>query len=226
MSSNPYSLLIFDWDGTLLDSIASIVGCTQTTLEELEIEPVEEARIRGAIGLGIRETVEHLAPGCDDELFHRIREVYRRHWFATYSRRPVLFAGVKRTLRQLAGRGYLLAVATAKGRKGLLQDLAATGLADLFQATRTMDEAPSKPDPRMLLDILEELDVEARDALMIGDTTYDLEMAANAGIAAVAVSTGSHSRATLDGAGALDCLGGVTELVSWLDRRAARAALA
>ncbi len=224
MSRNPYRLLVFDWDGTLLDSIASIVRCTQITLEELGIGPVEESRIRDAIGLGIRETVERFVPGCDDALFRRICEVYRRHWFETYSRRPVLFEGVERTLNELAGRGYFLAVATAKGRRGLLQDLAATGLDGLFQATRTMDEAPSKPNPRMLFDILEELGVETREALMIGDTTHDLEMAANAGMAALAVSTGSHSRAALNGAAALDCLDSVADLVPWLDRRAAVAA--
>lgn len=211
-----FDLLVFDWDGTLLDSIASIVRCTQETLRRLDVGPVDEGTIRGAIGLGIRETVEHFVPGCSDRLFLEICQVYRGLWFDTYSRQPVLFAGVEQTLELLRGRGYLMAVATAKSRRGLTRDFSTTGVSRFFDASRTLDEAPSKPAPGMLLDILGELGVPASRALMVGDTTHDLEMASNAAVAAVGVCSGSHPRERLVEAAALACLESVTELPGWL----------
>ncbi len=215
-----YRLVIFDWDGTLLDSVGSIVACTQATLAELDVAKVPESTIRSVIGLGIRETVETLSPGCDEELFQRVLGTYRRLWFGGYSARPVLFAGVPETLDELRGRGYLLAVATAKGRIGLDADLAANGLTGHFAATRTVNEAPSKPHPGMVLDILDELGVPAAEALMVGDTTHDLRMAANAGVAGVGVYSGSQPRAELEALAPAACLASAVELPAWLVRRA------
>lgn len=215
-SNGRFQLLIFDWDGTLLDSIGSIVDCTQATLRELGMKLASEETIRSGIGLGLRETVERFAPGCDERLFGRIVEVYRRLWFDTYSLRPKLFPGVCQTLEGLHGEGYLLAVATAKSRRGLNRDLGKTGLAERFDATRTVDEAASKPHPQMILDIVEELGARASRTLMIGDTTHDLEMAWNAGADAVAVCSGSHDRPGLEGAQPLACLESIAELPEWL----------
>ena len=187
-----WRLFVFDWDGTLFDSISSIVNCTVTTLRELGHPEVEVEDIRGAIGLGLRETVNLFSPGCDDELFRRIVEVYRKHWFGTYSKQPNLFPGVPSLLERLAEAGHLLAVATAKGRAGLTQDLARADLLNRFHATRTVDESPSKPSPQMLLDIMDELGVVPHESLMIGDTTHDLQMAGNAGVEAIAVCSGSQ----------------------------------
>ena len=209
-------LVVFDWDGTLLDSVASIVDCTQRALKELDQPPVEAQRIRSAIGLGLREIVERFAPGCDDALFHQIVEVYGKHWFATYGNQSVLFPGVPELLDRLGQKGVLLAVATAKGRRGLEMDLERTGLTGFFHASRTVDEARSKPHPQMLLDILKELGMRAGESLMVGDTVHDLQMAGNAGISCVAVASGTESRLLLAEQAPLACLENVGELEAWL----------
>lgn len=208
--------MIFDWDGTLLDSISSIVACTQATMEELGEGRVEESVIRGAIGLGLRETVDRLAPGCDEELYGRIVQVYRRLWFDTYIHQPRLFPGTRQVLQELVNRGYLLAVATAKGRRGLDEDLTKTGLSETFQATRTVDEAHSKPHPQMILDILGELGVAASQSLTVGDTTHDMLMAHNARSDAAAVLTGSQDRAQLSQASPLVFFDNLRQLPAWL----------
>jgi phosphoglycolate phosphatase len=215
----PFHLLVFDWDGTLLDSISSIVECTQRALQELEQPPVPDEQIRDAIGLGLRQTVERFAPGCDEALFRAIVETYGRHWVETYCHRPRLFPGVRALLEELQKRGYLLGLATAKGRRGLTRDLEATGMSDTFLATRTVDEALSKPHPQMILDIADELGVTIDRTLMIGDAIHDLEMAHNARAAVVAVCSGSQSRAALEQARPLTCLDNVTQLAAWLSPR-------
>ncbi len=209
-------LLVFDWDGTLMDSVATIVACTQAALGDIGLGELPEATIRNTIGLGLRETAEILHPGCDDEMFARIMESYRKHWFSTYRDRPMLFRGVGPMLQTLADAGFLLAVATGKSRRGLDHVLTQTGLDGVFQATRTVDEAFSKPHPQMLLDILEDLGVKAEEALMIGDTTFDLQMARNARTASLGVCTGSHGREELESLGPVACLERVVELPEWL----------
>lgn len=220
-----FRLLIFDWDGTLLDSIASILACTRDTLEELGLPPVADDRIRGVIGLGLRETVEVLAPGCDEVLYQAILDVYRRLWVENWSHKPILFPGVPELLADLSRQGYLLAVATAKGRTGLDLDLASTGLGGSFDATRTVSESRSKPDPEMVLDLAAELGVSPNGALVIGDTCHDLEMAGNAGAASVGVCSGSQTRASLESCRPLACLEGVVDLREWLKERARVAAV-
>ncbi|HKV07417.1 MAG TPA: HAD-IA family hydrolase [Thermoanaerobaculia bacterium] len=214
-------LLVFDWDGTLMDSIGPIVACTQTTIRELGLGELPEKTIRGTIGLGLRETIDILSPGCGEELYGEILECYRKHWVATYRDVPPLFAGVEGMLRGLAEDGYLLAVATGKSRRGLEYALAQTGLHGIFHATRTVDEAFSKPHPQMLLDILDDLGVPPAEAVMIGDTTYDLEMAKNARTPSIGVCTGSHGREELESFGPVVCLDQVVDLAAWLAGRAA-----
>ena len=216
LSGQSFRLLVFDWDGTLMDSIGSIVACTRATLEDLGLPGLPDEKIRDTIGLGLRETVDVLWPGGGDELYNQVLECYRKHWLSTWRDQPVLFEGVCDLLRELEAEGYLLAIATGKGRRGLDHVLEQTGLAHLFHATRTVDEAFSKPHPQMLLDILDELGVSPRDAVMIGDTTYDLEMARNAGTAAVGVCTGSHCREELERLGPVACLEKVVGLREWL----------
>lgn len=223
MTGSRYKLVVFDWDGTLLDSIATIVGCTQATLMELGLPPANEADIRSAIGLGIRETVNSFCPGCSEETFDRIVEVYRRLWFERFVREPVLFEGVRILLEGLAREGLLLAVATAKSRRGLSADLERTHLGRFFQASRTVDEAASKPSPDMLLGILDELGVRPEEALMVGDAIHDLQMANNAGVASVGVTSGTTTREVLLGKGPLECLDTVTALPGWLARNAGSA---
>lgn len=195
---NHFELVVFDWDGTLMDSIAAIVACTEAAIESAGVEPPADPRaIRDSIGLGLRETIDFLCPDADPELERRVLEAYRELWLSDYKDRSIPFPGAREALERLAGDGYLLAVATSKSRRGLDRELGATRLGDLFHASRTADEARSKPHPQMLLDILDELGLLPASALMVGDTTYDLSMARSAGSPAVAVASGAHPRALL-----------------------------
>ncbi|HXO28109.1 MAG TPA: HAD-IA family hydrolase [Thermoanaerobaculia bacterium] len=217
-------LLVFDWDGTLMDSVGSIVGCTQAVIAELGLGEADETTIRGTVGLGLRETVDTLVPGCDDALYDVVLECYRRHWVATFRDRPLLFPGVRGMLGDLAQAGYLLAVATGKSRRGLEHAFDQTGLRGLFHASRTADEALSKPHPQMLLDILDQLGVRPRAALMIGDSVYDLRMAANAGTHGVAVLSGAHGREELAAEAPRVVLEQIVELPAWLANESGAAA--
>lgn len=218
-----YRLLIFDWDGTLMDSIAAIVGCMQQAAADLGRDRLSEETIRGAVGLGLAEMLARMGIELSAEESERLIERYRHHWFATFRERPRLFARARETVETLRSRGHLLAIATGKGRRGLDRDLAATGLDVLFDASRTADEARSKPDPMMLHALLDELGVAAGEALMIGDAAFDLEMASRAGMDAVGVLSGTHGREALMSCSPLDCLRDVTALPDWLLQRAERA---
>ncbi|HKI87261.1 MAG TPA: HAD-IA family hydrolase [Thermoanaerobaculia bacterium] len=212
-----FRLLVFDWDGTLFDSIASIVACTRQTLAELGLPSIAPERVRATVGLGLKETILELSSGSTDpELHRRVIETYRMHWRQEFSRRPILFPDVRPTLAHLHEEGYLLAVATGKSRRGLDNDLAAAGIGDYFDGTRTVDEAPSKPSPQMLLDLMDELGARGSETLMIGDTSYDLLMAKHAGCASVGVLTGGHGRDELATASPLTLLEHLGELLAWL----------
>jgi len=217
-------LLVFDWDGTLMDSVGSIVGCTQAVIADLGLGEADETTIRGTVGLGLRETVDKLVPDCDDALYEVVLECYRRHWVATFRDQPLLFPGVRGMLGELAQTGYLLAVATGKSRRGLEHALDQTGLRGHFHASRTADEALSKPHPQMLLDILDQLGVRPRAAVMVGDSIYDLRMAANAGTHGVAVLSGAHGRAELAAEAPRVLLEQIAELPAWLANESGLAA--
>jgi phosphoglycolate phosphatase len=221
MSAKPrYRLIVFDWDGTLMDSIATIVACAAQAARDVGgSDPGTSVRSRQAIGLALDETARHILPGASDEVRAAWVERYRHHWFATYRDQPICFDGVGTLLEALAGEGYWLAVATGKSRKGLDRDLEVTGHGKYFLSTRTVNEGPSKPHPGMLIDILGELGVDRREALMVGDTTFDLQMACSAGVDAVAVLTGSHDRDALLACGPVACLSAATELPAWLAGR-------
>lgn len=223
--SLPYRLLVFDWDGTLVDSIGTIVECTRTTLSELELSVPAEPTLRGVIGLGLRETIDVIVPDCTDEIYDQIVLTYRKHWFGTFQKQTRLFDGARETLDSLRQLGYGLAVATGKSRRGLEGELASTGIQGHFLATRTATEARSKPHPQMLLDLLEELGTSPGEALMIGDTSYDLEMAREAGVAALGVTSGGHDVDELGRLDPLATLSGVRDLPAWLAARTERPAL-
>jgi phosphoglycolate phosphatase len=210
-------LVVFDWDGTLMDSIGTIVDCTLAAVGDVPGAPVPAAQtVRESIGLGLVETMQRFFPAGDPDLFTAVATAYRARWLDEYKDRVTLLPGVIEAVRHLAGAGYLVGVATAKSRAGLERELTKTGLGDLFHATRTVDEAPSKPAPGMLLQLFDELGVFAHQALMVGDTAWDLQMASNAGCGGVGVLTGGHSREQLEAAAALACLGSVAELPAWL----------
>lgn len=215
----PYDLLVFDWDGTLVDSISSIVECTKRALRDVGAPGVADDIIRRTIGLGIREMVDELVPGCDDPFFERICLAYRDYWFSAFGTHHQPFAGTDELLDELGAAGYLLGVATAKSRRGLEADFKRTALGRHFHASRTVDEAPPKPHPAMLEGLIDELGARAERTLMIGDTAHDLEMAANADTAAVGVLGGSHEREELETAAPLEILDGVLDLRAWLGSR-------
>ena len=210
-------LVVFDWDGTLLDSIGAIVECTYAMLDELGLPRIDEERVLGLIGSSLSNSVDALAPDAGEEIRTKVIETYRRLWFAEYHHRPVLIDGVEGVLERLVAREMFLAVATAKSRRGLAADLERTGLEAAFHASRTADESSPKPSPEMLLELLDELGVRAGEALMVGDSVHDVEMAHNAGVPVVAVASGAQSERALRRVGPLDCLASVVELLAWMD---------
>ncbi|MGD8914104.1 MAG: HAD-IA family hydrolase, partial [Candidatus Thiodiazotropha sp.] len=177
-----FELLVFDWDGTLMDSEAHIVACVEAAVRDLNLPVPSQDAIRNIIGLGLLEAVNTLFPGHKAGLHQEIANRYRVHFFKDSESPSQLFEGAREVLSKLSQQGYLLAVATGKGRKGLDYALESTGLAEFFHLTRCADETFSKPHPEMLNQILEQAGVEPEQALMIGDTEYDLEMAVNAGM--------------------------------------------
>lgn len=210
-----YELVIFDWDGTLMDSTKVIASSLQAACGDIGIAVPGESDARFVIGLGLADTFDHVAPGLDEEGRRRLSERYRHHFLAREHEMP-LYDGVREMLADLHGKGRRLAVATGKARRGLDRALDATGLRAWFEATRCADEGFSKPHPDMLLMLMDMTGVDPRRALMVGDTTHDLELAANAGVDAVAVSYGAHDEQLLGTRPAKARCGSVAELHRWL----------
>ena len=211
-----FDLIVFDWDGTLMDSEAKIVRCMQAAAMDVGIPDPGAAAIRDIIGLGLSEAMQELfpeqTPGRREELVGR----YRRHFLELDATDMPLFPGVAEGLTQLTQQGYLLAIATGKARRGLNRVLDETGMRHLFVSSRCADEAFSKPHPQMLEDILGHTGVDPGRALMVGDTVYDMEMARNAKVAGLAVSYGVHARERLLDCGALACLDSFPDVCAWV----------
>lgn len=205
-------LLVFDWDGTLMDSEARIVACIKASIEDLGLPPRDHDTIKNIIGLGLREAVDMLYPGFGQGIHERLPERYRYHFLTANGTPSPFFPGALETLRGLHRSGYLMAVATSKGRAGLDRVLGETGLDELFHGSRCADETHSKPHPRMLLEIIDELGASPRETLMIGDTEYDMAMAASAGARAVAACYGVHARERLLKHNPLACIESIEEL--------------
>ena len=214
-----YPLLVFDWDGTLIDSAPAIVACIQAACRDLGLTVPDEARASHVIGLGLKDALSYAIPGLPADDYGRVVEAYRRHFLARDPGIP-LFPGAQAMLAGLKARGHILAIATGKSRAGLERALDNTGLRPLFAASRCADECASKPAPDMLSELMEELGANAVDTLVIGDTVHDLQMAAHAGVQAVAVSHGAHPRGDLVALAPLACLANIDELTLWLTRNA------
>lgn len=223
MSTARLSLLVFDWDGTLMDSAANIIECVRAAAIDLDLKIPSDDAIQNIIGLGLKESVMQMFPGADDDLVWQVVDRYRVHYFDQNRQPSELFPGAEHTLRELADTGYLMAVATGKGRAGLDKVLAYTGLGDLFHTSRCADESFSKPNPDMLLQIMDELGAQGHETLMIGDTEYDMQMAKNANAHRLGVSYGSHSRERLMQSEPLGCLDDIRELTTWLKQNNTRA---
>jgi phosphoglycolate phosphatase len=211
-----FKLLVFDWDGTLMDSEAQIVAAMTAAIDDLGLEPLPHRTISNIIGLGLYEAINTLLPGRDAQFHEQLTARYRHHFLGSQIAQAPLFDGAEQTLRILHAAGYMLAVATGKGRQGLNRVLTDTGLGELFHASRCADETSSKPHPQMLLEIMEQLDVATDETLMIGDTEYDLQMARNAGVGSIGVSYGVHDDARLLQLEPLALLHDIAELPRWL----------
>ncbi|MBI4195449.1 MAG: HAD-IA family hydrolase [Betaproteobacteria bacterium] len=210
-----FELLVFDWDGTLMDSAAVIVESLQAACTDLGLPVPSEEKARFIIGLGLNDAMANVLPGLDPAHYPRVAERYRHHFFLRDSG-TTLFPGVAEAIRELHTAGFLLAIATGKSRHGLDRALESTELGPYFHATRCADEGFSKPHPGMLSNLMAELGVSEQRTLMIGDTTHDMEMARNAGVARLAAAYGAHPRRELLAYEPVACVEKIVELRTWL----------
>lgn len=213
-----YELVVFDWDGTLMDSTGGIVRAIQAASRDMGFDVPDDRSAAWVIGLSLDEALARLAPQMTERDRARYLERYRYHYL-TKDAELRLFEGVIPMLNALAEAGVMLAVATGKSRVGLTRALEATGLGQYFAVTRCADETHGKPDPRMLLEIMADLATGPEAAVMIGDTTHDLGMAANAGVHGLGVSYGAHPESELRTHPHLDIVGSVAQMHDWLKPR-------
>jgi phosphoglycolate phosphatase len=211
-----FELLVFDWDGTLMDSTVHIARSIQAACRDLELPVPSFEQASHIIGLGLHDAMRWLLPALAPGDYPRLAERYRVHFLAGGGQ-VTLFAGVRDGLVRLAGQGYLLTVATGKSRQGLDRSLADSGLAGMFHASRCADEGFPKPHPEMLEVLMDSFGVARERTLMIGDTTHDVEMARNAGVSALAVTYGAHDADKLVAAGPSALAGSFSEVMEWLD---------
>jgi phosphoglycolate phosphatase len=219
MPRKQFDLIVFDWDGTLMDSTATIVKCIQAAARDLGLPVPDDRAASFVIGLGLSEAMRMVMPDIDPKYHPRMVERYRYHYLARDHELP-LFPGVREMLDELSQDSYFLAVATGKSRVGLSRALHTSKLTSMFDATRCADETFSKPHPAMLQELTRELGQDMRRTLMIGDTTHDLQMAANAGAASLAVEYGAHDELSLKELKPVYSAKTVAELHQWLTENA------
>ena len=210
-----FDLIVFDWDGTLFDSTRLIARCIQAACADLGTAVPSDRDASYVIGLGLSDALRHAAPDLPRERYRELAARYRHHYLASLDE-LALFDGTVAMLHALRARNHWLGVATGKTRAGLDDALSRSALAGLFHATRTADETASKPDPRMLNELMRELGVPAERTLMVGDTTHDLQLAANAGSASVAVSFGAHAHEAFAPFAPLHVAHSTADLAAWL----------
>jgi len=214
-----YELIVFDWDGTLMDSAAVIVECIQAASRDLGLAVPDDERAAHVIGLGLADALAYAIPGLPQSEYRNVAERYRHHFLLRDPHIP-LFPGTREMLAALRDRGHRLAIATGKSTRGLERALQTTGVGDFFVASRCADQCASKPAPDMLHELMAELDAAAETTLMIGDTVHDLQMAVNAGVAALAVGHGAHPKEKLMVLEPLACVDSTADLTRWLHENA------
>ncbi|MDD2915658.1 MAG: HAD-IA family hydrolase [Gallionella sp.] len=217
--SKRYDLIVFDWDGTLMDSTAVIAGSIQAACRDLGLTVPDDAASRHVIGLGLSQALRYAVPDVPESMYEPLVARYRQHFLAQDQAIP-LFDGARETIEELHGAGYWLGVATGKSRMGLERALESSGLKGYFHATRTADQTFSKPDPAMLLELMDELAVSNGRTLMIGDTTHDVLMAQNAKVDVVAAGYGAHPQQQLQELNPLALVKDFAELRAWLQANA------
>ena len=206
MSDRPLQLVIFDCDGTLVDSQHGIVAAMRTAFAALDVAAPKVADVRRVVGLPLEHAIARLDPSGDGVRHAELTRLYRLTEFerrAAGEHEEVLFPGIDKVIRELDAVGLLLAIATMKSRRGLLATLHQHGLAERFVSLQTADSAAAgKPAPDLALQAMAEAGVMPQHALVVGDTVYDMEMARAAGAAAVGVGWGYHDALELETAGA------------------------
>ncbi|MGV0998702.1 MAG: HAD-IA family hydrolase [Fluviibacter sp.] len=210
-----YDLVVFDWDGTLLDSTGAIVKAIQSASRDVGATPPTNERARYAIGLGLRDALLHAVPDLPESRYDDLVDAYRKHYLSG-DHELCLFEGVEMLLQQLQAEHRWIAVATGKSRLGLDRALGHSGLGRYFDTTRTADETRGKPHPQMLEEIMNQFAVAPERTLMIGDTTHDLLMAQNAGAKGLGITHGAHQVSAL-----LDCrpvglVDSIPDLANWM----------
>jgi phosphoglycolate phosphatase len=193
IATTDYELLIFDWDGTLMDSSEKIVNCFAGAAVDCAMPIADPEQVKRYIGLSLAESFTRLYSPIDGAMVACLVDRYREHWLVLDQTSMRLFEGVEKGLANLDAAGYLLAIATGKSWRGLERSLKESGLDPLFTYARCADQSRPKPDPAMLFDILDYTGLACSDGVMIGDTTYDLEMAQSAGMNGWGVGYGSHA---------------------------------
>ncbi|MBJ7309141.1 HAD-IA family hydrolase [Rugamonas sp. CCM 8940] len=219
MARKQFDLIVFDWDGTLMDSTSTIVKCIQAAAKDLGLPIPADHAAAHVIGLGLAEAMQAVMPDIEPKYYPRMVERYRYHYLS-HDHELTLFDGVREMLDELSQQAYFLAVATGKSRVGLNRALNATRLLSMFDATRCADETFSKPHPAMLQELTRELGQDLRRTAMIGDTSHDLLMANNAGAAGIAVQYGAHPPEQLAACQPVYSAASVAELRDWLNEHA------
>jgi phosphoglycolate phosphatase len=214
-----YDLIVFDWDGTVMDSTAVIAGSIQAACRDLGLPVPSDGAARHVIGMGLVQALRYAVPDAPESMHEPLVARYRHHFLAQDEAIP-LFADARETIAELHSAGYRLAVATGKSRNGLERALQASDMAGYFHAMRTADQTFSKPHPAMLLEIMDELGATAERALMVGDTTHDLQMAINAGVDALGMTHGAHPVEQLRALRPLALLDDFAGLRTWLAEHA------
>jgi len=210
-----FDLIVWDWDGTLADSTGMITKAVVDAAEQVGLPALDPKAARNIIGLGLRESIQALFGDIPAVQAQAVAKQYTANYYAGEKEIP-LFAGAKEVIIELNRRGYKLAVATGKGRHGLNLALQHCGLGNYFHDTRTMDECFSKPHPQMLDELMDVLVATPERTLMIGDTSYDLQMAKNADVKALAVTFGAQSGDKLLEYNPLEIFNEFSELSDWL----------
>ena len=211
-----YSCIIFDWDGTLMDSLQKISESVRAAAADIDLPVPSDAEARNIIGLGLADAMQKLFGDIGQEKIDLLVERYKYHFINQNKTEQPLYEGVLDGLEELSQTGAFLCVATGKARAGLERVLLAESMHDFFIYTRCADEALGKPNPQMLFDILDFLALEAKDCLMVGDTEYDMQMATNAGVDAVGIKYGAHEEIRLLEAGALTTLNSFPDFIDWV----------
>lgn len=211
-----YKLIVFDWDGTLMNSLARIASCMQAAARDLEIDPATDEQVHGVVGLALDIAIRRLHPVLEEHQVELMRQRYSHHYVAAEVSPSPFYEGIPQMLQSLSEKGTLLSVATGKSRKGLSRVFNTHGVGALFHSSRCADETRSKPEPDMLLEILDFHGLKQDQAVMVGDTEFDLEMASRAGVDSVGVTWGAHDITRLLRHNPKVCVDSVSSLSDWL----------